>query len=610
MLNRELQKWMSNHALLFNRLSTEEKEQTNKNLFLPVANLASVKKANEAHEQNISAEDRSLIELVSENSIKNNADGLPRSEGIFFPIAANIYTTQSDDMYFPVTARVDAPRSENVFFPVSILASLDKESDIPTETEIEDDEPSKSILYIQNEDELTYDKLISIPDEETVEWKDYKEDQFNGFYIEEKTDPVETEDNLVQSTDESDSNKQETVDDSKSNVHIPQEPDKKDEVPRGFSDDEIMRAYEDRKARMAALEEEYRESQRIISEQIAGKGKKVLVWVGSGLVFLFALMIASLLLFYSGETDPNIDLYTSASNNLSSTNVAVSISEDNAETTNGKISSSLEQNTVSSVTPESSQVTAQNVISSEPANRETITVGNRETKEQYTPAVTGNDARRTTDSVRAEGRTPARATNVTPPVQTARTTRVAPPVQTARATRVAPSVQPARAAHAAPPVQPTRAAPAQPARAYSHYTQDEIFSAIRNEKYADAINLSKRNLERNPKDRLSFFSLGVAYYASSDFNGATRAFYACLTLDRPALPKFMVEEFDTNESLRKLFINYPEVELLIRAVELNPQDKPLYLNLFLSSLKSENPRDNSDIYYAILRHANKHGTNK
>jgi tetratricopeptide (TPR) repeat protein len=111
--------------------------------------------------------------------------------------------------------------------------------------------------------------------------------------------------------------------------------------------------------------------------------------------------------------------------------------------------------------------------------------------------------------------------------------------------------------------------------------QDAIFSAIRNERYIDAINFLKGNLEKNSKDRLSFFYLGLTFYASSDFSGATRAFYACLNLDSHGLPDFLVEEFDSAESLENLYINYPGVELLIKSVELNPRDKSLYLNLFL-----------------------------
>jgi tetratricopeptide (TPR) repeat protein len=515
---------------------------------------------------------------------------------------------------------------EDPSFPIvdyvaAIKADEKSEQQIPTESEslIEtilgsSSEDSMGVLSIESEqnsftqDEENESLFTLTPEEKT----DIRENDRIGLNVDEGLTTVEYKDISVEVSNEL--SREETISDWKNDAHNPVKTDT-EEKPTSVPEDKTFRVHEEKKARANSFTEEYLKSREMISEQTKKMKKKQLVWLGISFISLFVLTVAGVIYFFSGTINtlnnnkPPIVISRSNDNNSSDSVINEAIS-DNANSSisdnerfdgivdaikdsiklNTVVASVLEQSNRDAESTDSSLVSedsaaktiAQSIASSDSVNLDTIIVGNISDKGE--PIQKGTSSGTMQASAQAGNTTSAiRKTTVDP----ART--IEKPI--ARSNRQSMG-SPARSARADSPVR-------------IDLTKDRIFSAIKDERYTEAIELSKSNLEKNTSDRLSFFFLGVAFYASSDYTGATRAFYACLNLDSPSLPDFLVEEFDSIESLENLFINYPGVDLLIRSVELNPQDKSLYLNLLLSNLKSEKPMETSVIYNAVLNHAQK-----
>ena len=602
--------------VFYNGFTTEKTEQVEDSSFL----VASVAKKAEAPLQQV-PEENQAPEVFFNGFTAERTD---QAEDSSFPVAAYATAYKEDE-----TSEQQIP-TESVGFEESIPGDRFEERIDFLSSHAEQSSFSKS-----EENESLY---TLAPEGKSDFQEDDKTDQFDAINLEELSS-VESKEVLVDIQEEI--SRAETISDEKSYARIPYLTEK-EEKPTPSQEDEIIRAREEKKARANAFTEEYMKSREMISEQSRKMRKKQLVMIGISFVSLFVFTVATVLYFFAGATDtlngtrPPIIVSNNSDNNSSGLvvsdaisnganklvsnddsgfknalntiigsfldqSVQETISDDESNKLPGLVTSLVEQSNQGASSADSSSasednidtIVAQNIASSESVGLETIVIDNIVNKEESIQksapsgaAQTSAETGKTTGSTRAVQSEIKRTT-----VNTARNERKP-------ATRT---------------VRQNTGTSARTTRTHSpaaiDLTQDRIFSAIKDERYDEAIDLSKRNLERNSKDRLSFFSLGVAFYASSDFYGATRAFYACLNIDGPGLPEFLVEEFDSAESLESLFINYPGVDLLIRSVELNPQDKSLYLNLLLSNLKSEKPMETSEVYNAVLNHAQKRGLN-
>ena len=442
------------------------------------------------------------------------------------------------------------------------------------------------------------DSLLT-PEEEASTWKDYKGALFDEY-----------------------NNRETTIDKPKDDVKIPQHKIENEfKASKETSEDEGLGfSYRNRKSG-ATLADEYRESERHFSEQSGTARKKRLILLGLCLFLLIALIAASIPFIKSKVSDkiiidtlnkslisPDIDknAYSKDVKTLSSDispDVGSGYEEPNSITItdpNGteripdkSISFDLSQDAVvlgSVKSPLVSGDSEQAMGKSNVVNVITVSadspdiIGIRKNEGQRNASA--NEARKTTSEVKPRKR-PAnntrRASNGY--------SRTSAPISV-------------RVGSSSPITFTGKELPTG-----ADTAQEKIYSAIRSMNYIEAANLSKSSLEYNSTDKYSFFSLGLALYSMSDFSGATAAFYTCLKFNDSQLPNYLVEEFDSGEHLKNTYIDYPGIDLIIRAVELNPQNKSLYVNLFLSNLKSEKPRLASEIYQAVLNHAKKHGSN-
>ena len=666
MLNFELHRWMMNNPFHTNGLSKKRVERTNEDLSFPVVSIANTKKTNEILKQIINAKNNAPDSfhngLTTERTEQANDDSSflvaaveRRKKADEASKQRDIVENEAPDEFFNGSStEIKEQSSEDQSFLVAAVAAkkadeASKQRDIveneapdeffnasSTQIEAQSSEgTSFEIISIISGDssEERIDFLSSQTEQDSLSQSEENESLFT-LALEEKTDiaeddkidqfegisSVETQEILVDIQDEL--NRAETISDEKSDVRIPPSAEKEEKTTPS-TEDEILRAREEKRARANAFTEEYLKSREMITKQSSKMRKKQLVWFSVGFVSLFTLTIVTVLFFFRGTIDTTIGqklpIVISKNNDDNSSgsviNEAASNSANSYASDDGKfnvvIDASDDSNAlntfIASVLGQSWQgagsidslntsedniekIAEQNIASSDSVDVGVIIVENAINKEKPIP----KEAPSGITQASAETKKTASATR--------RTTVNPPRTSGGTATRTATRASSQSMGSSARSTRVT-------SQTAIDLTQNRIFSAIKDERYFEAIDLSKSNLEKNSKDRLSFFFLGVAYYASSDFSGATRAFYACLNLDSPGLPDFLVEEFDSAESLESLFINYPGVDLLIRSVELNPQDKSLYLNLLLSNLKSEKPMLASEIYNAVLNHAQKRGLN-
>ena len=454
-----------------------------------------------------------------------------------------------------------------------------------------------------SEEDVSLNKSLLTPEEKASTWKDYKGILFDELNNRETT--FDKNDDLE--------------------VKIPQHQIEDNfEVSKETSEDEIFGyTYRNRKNGVV-LAEEYRKGERQFSEQSGMIRKKRFILLGLCLFLLIALIAASIPFFkpevskkiidktlnksvlspdidknaYSTDVripsfDPNRISPDVESRDEESGNSIITDPDDTERVTVESISSVLSQDAVvlesdklPLIAGDSEQSADQSkavAVITASANNPDITETKKNDRQRK---VSANEARKTT----SEAKTRKRPAN-----DTKRASNEVSRTTTFLSARAVSST----------PIRLTGKELPKGADA----SQERIYSAIRSMNYDEAVNLSKGNLEKDPTDKLSFFSLGLALFSASDFSGATEAFYTCLKFNDSRLPDYMVEEFDSGEHLKNTYINYPGIDLIIRAVELNPQSKSLYVNLFLSNLKSENPRLASEIYQAVLNHAKKHGSN-
>ena len=667
MLNSNLQRWMRGNPFSNTDLTAEmRREWTNDNLFFPVVGLTTTKKANEIFEQHIPSINIRTDELISDLTKEKKEQ---QNEILFFPVAALATAKRIEQNIPPLSKEEKERQNEYLFFPVAAIAAAEKTNDIferhiPLEAKEADDiferrhapedngqeefifesiiledsfkkiindlsSQTQQNLTSQNEENYSnVEPLLAIEEEAAAQGSD-KVDLLSSLYIEENFSSVKTQESLDQAKDESNSLTTETTSEVKIETIIHDEP-KKNENLADLTEDELSRAYEEKKARAAAFAEEYRKSREEIIEHNGKIRKNHILWLGLSFICVLVLTIASVLYFLSEKTmepardfDPSIFISNIIDKNADDfedivldSNYLNSISSDNesrfeesediavfgvtegSRLSDSVVSSDLGQSAYVAKSEDSiNQSGVINIVSSEPVSIDFIIVERIDNDRRPVNKNTGNNVKSKVNETVRISRTAERMTGTTS--ETAKSSEI----DSVKVNRMVSSRVYSR--NISPPVRSTE----KYSRKGVDSTQNNIFSAIKSERYHEAINLSKINLERNPKDRLSFYSLGIALYAISDFSGATRAFYNCLAFDSPNLPAFMVEEFDSAESLENLYINYPGVESLIRSVEINPKDKSLYLNLFLSNIKSEKPRENSEIYYAIYNHAERHGSN-
>ena len=491
----------------------------------------------------------------------------------------------NEDLFLPVVGLVTEENTSKTF-----EQHIPSESVLPEElvSEESSEKTVEDVLFqpkTRSKEETSLPKPLLTPEEEAATWKDYRgplfgklnrESAFYRFYGSEKKDPLRQTDAGELKTSNS------------------------------ISEYERSRSNKQRKIQAAALAEEISRKQKFISEQAGRMRKNRLVLLGIGLILLISLVTVSFSSFKSAHTAPeadpklnvvispdndnyvnkyrsdDIEILVSYSENIDnedSDDIAVIESEDMDELS-GKLVSSEPDDPFIIISEGSVQAMEQDGLSSGTIDLIEIGAGMADSKES---PVSGNDKIEVQRTAGETRRTTAAGMGKTAQRASTRADRRDSSSSIALTRKT-------------PPRSPG-------------IRQDKIYSAMKSEKYVDAINLSKSNLERNSTDKLSFFSLGLALYATSNFSGATEAFYACFKFNDPSLPDFLVEEFDSHESLMNLYINYPGVDLLIRAVELNPKNKSLYINLFLSNIKSEKPRAASEIYTVILNHARKHGPN-
>jgi tetratricopeptide (TPR) repeat protein len=668
LLNKELQRWMIGSPFQINGFTTENKtEWTNEKLFFPIVGLTTANKANGFPLIPPKRRDEYGHTNVLTTVYKE------RSDDLSFPVATLITVKkaiEAPDELPVVLMRKKTEKDDELYFPVAVLAISEKadeisELHIPSEggrleeivlessiseesfIKIIDDISYQQNILPQSEEAHSYNEPLSAIKEEIaaqesdigglIDRQNIEEDSVS-VEAEESSDRVHdesgshnveaigedtngTKETSDQVHDGSSSHKTEAANEDVKETVVPDEPVKSENIDL-ISDEELARSYEEKKERAAAFAEEYRNSRKLILEHNGKIRKNHIIWLGAGFVSVLILTIACVLFFYSRREDPaahfnpaiiardNVDrnaddlvVHVSDSDDLSgkSFDIAANDFVDGSKTSDEVISSDLgkiafiaeaEKPSLSSDAGVD-QTNMKNTASSGSPSIDIIIAYNTGDKEKTA-------AQKIVNRLKEISNVTTRA------AVTANETRKMPVINTAKLNTDRKATTDVHSTSVGSPVKSTKA--------YSSIsvdsTQNSALTAIKNERYIEAIELSKGNLERNPNDRLSFFSLGVALYATLDFSGAAKAFYACLTLDSHILPDFMVEEFDSTESLENLFINYPGVESLIRSVELNPQNKSLYLNLFLSNLKSESPRETSEIYYAILNHAEKLGLNK
>ena len=621
---------------LMNDITTKKKEQQNEILFFPVAVEAAAKKTNEVFEQHTPSEMKKADELI--NNLMKEEKGQPY-EKLFLPVAALAVAKDDNEIFKRRQTSEDGSHEEFIFESI-----VQKESIKNIINELSS-QSQRSILSPIVE-ESSYNEPLLAVEEETDFQESGKGEQFNSSKMKGNLNSISANEGIrsdvsdessEQAQDEkyiykSEMNsevKSETINDEKSKTIIHDEPEKNKKSDE-ISEDELIRAYEEKKARAAAFAEEYRKSRKEIIEHNGKIRKNHIMWLGLGFICIVVLTISSVLYFFSEKVmepargfNPSVLIsiddsvnthgfvakvsdsdgfnsmsFVAESKNEESKDISVYGFVNGSKSPDGVVSSDFGKtvfNANSGKLSFSSQddinhSVDNNVVSPVPTSTDIVIADRIDNKKKAIQKGSGNSMRVKANDT---GRT----------VRTVNEARKTTAVNSAKVNRkVAPMVY----------VKNT-SSPAEYREEYSYRgvdsTQESIFSAIRNERYIEAINMSKINLERNPKDRLSFYSLGIALYATSDFPGATRAFYACLAFDSPNLPGFMVEEFDSAESLENLYVNYPDVESLIRSVEINPRDKSLYLNLFLSNIKSERPRDTSEIFYVIYNHAERHGSN-
>jgi tetratricopeptide (TPR) repeat protein len=621
-------------------LVAETKEETNENLPFPTADLEPAKKTDEVFPQSIDG-------LTAETKEETNEDlpfptvDIPHAEKVdkVFLQQINFFSVEkieqtNEDLRFPIAALTPESKVDEISeqqIPIENESHIDTISE-DTISEDSSEETADFPSYTPQQDSLhesEEEPLLTLGEETDEEGN--KGEQFEGLSIgEEDISSVSAEETLNQDQDELYSYRAERINDEKNDVRY-EEP-KKEETSTTITDEEMLRSFKEKKARAVALAEENRENRKTAFKQVLMNRKKYILWLGLGFVSVCTLTVASVLYFYSEKIDPmkdfdplvyisdsadknvhNLELKAQVSDDSNSFVSGNEMSKDVVVYNNGKISDGVVSSDLRLITSGANyekspfvsedninQNVAQNIIPPESVETRIIFVDNTENKGKSVPKDTKNEVRITTSELRkTTSRTSITASETRKATSETRTTVVIPAKANGE-----PTAKVERKYTGSFVKSTGKRSPID-----MNLTQDKTFSAIRDERYLEAINLSKSNLEKNPKDRLSFFFLGVAFYASSDYSGATKAFYACLGLDGPALPDFRVEEFDSTASLEKLFVNYPGVGSLIQSVELNPQDKSLYLNLFLSNLKSEKPKDTSEIYYAILNHAQKHGLN-
>ena len=582
---------------LVSGLAAEEKEQSNDELLFNVAALVTSKEAEAIPLQN---EDKDA--LVSGLAAEEKEQPIEES---FFHVAAlsaseEVENTQPqdeghDEIFSDLITGEKEHSIEKLFSYDVALSTNSVFVDNSDETMVDLSSQSQQVLLSQSDEETSYNEplLLTKESESTPVQENDKGDLFDALSSNEAS-IVETRENLSKNHVDSCSRIKEAANDDRSDINTTKEAVKSEDLAT-LSGEELYRSYEEKKARAAAFAEEYRESQKLISEQNGKIRKRNIIWLGFGFISVFVLTISTVLFFYFGITEdqPNgynssiiagtssdnnsngLEAMASGSNDLNST--SSDIANQNEESNNDVLDLENKIKTTGEVVASGLE---QNERTAEAESKDLIVINIPDDKEKA-------DIKDTINNMKT-------ASN--------KTVRASKPASVMRRATITGN----KRVNYRSPVNSAENSSQRDVR----LSQNRVFSYIESERYFEAINLAKSNLERNPKDRLSFFSLGIAFYATLDFQGATKAFSACLTINKPNLPDFLVEELDSDKSLEDLFINYPGVESLIRSVELNPQDKSLYLNIFLSNLQSEKPIESSEIFDAISSHAEKHGSNR
>lgn len=666
MLNSELLSWMRGTPSQINSGGTENEknESANEYLSLPIVALVTEKETNETLEQHIPSENAEPDEFISESkdtvttsSFQQNSLQIEDDTPITMPEEA-VLLSDPGILQIEEDAAISIPEEE-VTLPESV--SLGIEEDTPPtmpEEEVLLSEP----VVLQIEEDPILDKPSLTPEEEAATWKDYKgalfdelnkESAFDKSYgLEKKSKEQQYKSDTDVDVDQSIRAESLTLE---QDVFSP-EPEavitpEADEYETSTSEYEAPRFYShNKKMHAAALAEEYRKNKRIVSEQAGRMRKRRLIWLGIVLFLLVVSIVASVSYFSSAKSDSKVDPDLNKSVSGTDGNVGIVHSPDVGIPASDMISISPDVEGKYEVSEDIAVFVSEDIngaesddlslisedISSEAGNQNAASSGEVKAVNASAPdinetlvaednnatIVTAGENKNTTietEIIATEAEISATETKQTTNESkktTIETNKKANETKnTTNASKKATITKPVATVEKAPAKAGSQTSPSVKSTGKElaggvDLTKDKAYSAIKSKQYTDAISLSQGNLEKNPNDKFSFYSLGLALYATSNFSGATEAFFTCLRFSDPRLPDYMVEQFDSAENLKNLSANYPGVDLLIRAVDLNPKNKSLYINLFLSNLKSEKPRAASEIYSAVLNHAKKHSSDK